>query len=85
MKIPSSAVVNRFGSDIVFVVKTDPRDPAYQIAEQVPIVPGILIDGVLEVQSGLNPGDEIIVRGQTLLENGARVNIINRVQPLSAE
>jgi multidrug efflux pump subunit AcrA (membrane-fusion protein) len=85
VKIPASAMINRFGEDIVFTVKSDPVDPAYQIAEQVSIVPGIVIDGVMEVQSGLNPGDEIIVRGQTLLENGSRINIVDRVQPLSAE
>jgi multidrug efflux pump subunit AcrA (membrane-fusion protein) len=85
VKIPASAVINRFGEDVVFVVKTDPADPAYQIAEQVSIVPGITIDGVMEVQSGLSPNDEIVIRGQALLESGSRINIVDRVAPLSAE
>jgi multidrug efflux pump subunit AcrA (membrane-fusion protein) len=85
VKIPSSAVVNRFGEDFVFIVKTDSTDPAFQMVEQRTIVPGILIDGVLEVQSGLESGDEIVIRGQALLETGSRINVIDRVEPLSAE
>jgi multidrug efflux pump subunit AcrA (membrane-fusion protein) len=83
VKIPASAVVNRFDENMVFVTSTDPADPAFQIVKQIPIVPGILIDGVMEVQSGLNPGDEIVVRGQALLEDGVRINVIDRVEPLA--
>jgi multidrug efflux pump subunit AcrA (membrane-fusion protein) len=85
VKIPSTAMLSRFGENIVFVAETDPTDPAYQIAKQVSIVPGIVIDGVMEVQSGLNPNDEVVIRGQTLLEDGSRINIVDRSQPLSAE
>ena len=48
------------------------------------MVPGILIDGVQEIQQGLSPNEEIIVRGQTLLEDGARINVIEQFAPLSA-
>jgi multidrug efflux pump subunit AcrA (membrane-fusion protein) len=83
VKIPSTAMINRFGENIVFIAETDPTDPAYQVAKSVAIVPGIVIDGVMEVQSGLKPGDEVIIRGQTLLENGSRVNVVDRADPLS--
>jgi multidrug efflux pump subunit AcrA (membrane-fusion protein) len=46
------------------------------------IVPGILIDGVMEIQQGLTAGEEIVVRGQTLLDDGARINVVERVSPL---
>ncbi len=85
VKIPSSAMINRFGENVVFIVGTDPDDPAFQIARQVSIVPGIVIDGVMEVQSGLHPNDEVVIRGQTLLGNGARINIVGHAAPLSAE
>jgi multidrug efflux pump subunit AcrA (membrane-fusion protein) len=85
VKIPSTAMMNRFGENVVFVAVTDPADPAYQIAKQVSIIPGIVIDGVMEVQSGLNPNDEVIIRGQTLLQDGARINIVDRVEALSAK
>jgi multidrug efflux pump subunit AcrA (membrane-fusion protein) len=82
VKIPSNALIQRFGEDYVFTVETDPADPAFQIARRKLVTPGILIDGVLEVQQGLAPDEEIIVRGQTLLEDGARVNVIEQVAPL---
>ena len=82
VKIPSSALINRFGEQYVFTV--DRANPAGTVARKKVIVPGILIDGTLEVQQGLSPNDEVIIRGQTLLEDGARVNIIDQVRPLNA-
>jgi multidrug efflux pump subunit AcrA (membrane-fusion protein) len=82
VKIPSSAVINRFGEQYVFTV--DRANPAAPVARKKTITQGILIDGVLEVQQGLSPGEEVIVRGQTLLEDGARINVIEQVQSLNA-
>jgi membrane fusion protein, multidrug efflux system len=84
VKIPATAVVKRFGENYVFVVETDPTDPAFRVAHKRAVVSGILIDDKLEVRSGLNVGEEIIVRGQTLLEDGTRVNVVERVAPLGA-
>ena len=81
VKIPASAVVNRFGEQYVFV--TDRADPASPVVRRQTIVSGIIIDGVMEIQQGLAPDDEIVVRGQTLLEDGSRVNIIEHLAPLS--
>jgi len=82
VKIPSSAVVNRFGEQYVFSVdKTNPQMP---VARKRVIVPGIIIDGVMEVRQGLAPNEEVVVRGQTLLEDGVRVNVIEQLAPLSA-
>jgi multidrug efflux pump subunit AcrA (membrane-fusion protein) len=84
VKIPAAAMVQRFGDTCVFTVEPDLADPAILVVRQRSVVPGILIDGVLEVQRGLNPNEEVVVRGQTLLEDGVRVNVIDRVAPLSA-
>jgi multidrug efflux pump subunit AcrA (membrane-fusion protein) len=84
VKIPAAALLQRFGEDYVFTVETDPQDPAFLAARKRTVVPGISIDGALEVQQGLNPDDEVIIRGQTLLEDGVRVNVVDRVAPLSA-
>jgi len=82
VKIPASAVVNRFGEQYVFSVdKTNPQAP---VARKRVIVPGIVIDGIMEVRQGIAPDEEIVVRGQTLLEEGSRVNIIERLSPLGA-
>jgi multidrug efflux pump subunit AcrA (membrane-fusion protein) len=85
IKIPASAVMNRFGERYVYVVEKDPEDPDIDIVRRRIIVPGILIDGVMEIQSGLTPNEEVVVRGQTLLDDGSRVNVIERVTPLREE
>jgi multidrug efflux pump subunit AcrA (membrane-fusion protein) len=85
VKIPAPALVQRFGESYVFTVETDPSDPAFLLARKTIITPGILIDNVLEVQQGLAPDTEIIVRGQSLLEDGARINVVDRTPPLSAQ
>ena len=82
VKIPASAVVNRFGEQYVFSVdKTNAQAP---VARKRVIVPGIVIDGVMEVRQGLAPNEDVVVRGQTLLEDGSRVNVIEQLAPLSA-
>ncbi|MDR1025484.1 MAG: efflux RND transporter periplasmic adaptor subunit [Treponema sp.] len=85
VKIPASALVQRFGENFVFVVEPDNSGRGGFVARRRNITPGILIDGVLEVTEGLNPRDEVVVRGQTMLQDGARVNIIERIPPLGAE
>jgi len=122
VKIPASAMIQRFGESYVFVVeeaapetasagqgekkrgffaslsgkKEDadanantedkPAEPAKQYVVKKRIVqPGIMIDGAQEILSGLKPGEEFIVKGQTLLNDGSRVNVIERVAPLRTE
>ena len=85
VKIPSSAVINRFGEQYVYVVTQDDEDPEFTVVRKRIIVPGIIIDGIVEVSSGLESGEEIVVRGQTLLDDGSRVNVIERVTPLSQQ
>jgi len=82
VKIPVSALINRFGEQFVFVA--DSSDPAAPVARRRTVVQGIVIDGVLEVVQGLASGEEVVVRGQTLLDDGSRINIIDRLPPLSA-
>jgi multidrug efflux pump subunit AcrA (membrane-fusion protein) len=84
VKIPATAVIKRFGEEYVYVVEKDPSNPEFNIAKKRLIVPGIIIDGITEVQSGLAPDEEIVIRGQTLLDEGSRVNIIERAAPLGA-
>jgi len=107
VKIPASALIQRFGENYVFVVEELPPDPEassdasgdkkdkaspdasppvklYAAKKRI-VKPGILIDGALEIMDGLKPGEEFIVKGQTLLNDDAHVNIIERVAPLSAE
>jgi multidrug efflux pump subunit AcrA (membrane-fusion protein) len=82
VKIPAAAMINRFGEQYVYTVEKDSSNPEFNVVRKRIIKPGILIDGILEVTGGLAPDEEIVVRGQTLLDDGARVNIIERIAPL---
>jgi multidrug efflux pump subunit AcrA (membrane-fusion protein) len=82
VKIPSSAMIQRFGEDYVFTAEQDLEDPSVLVARKKVIVPGIIVDGVLEVTQGLRPDEDVIIKGHTLLEDGARINVIERASPL---
>ena len=99
VKIPAQAVISRFGEQYVFVVEkavaentdneTREADAAGDgkletIVRKRVVTPGILIDGVMEIRQGLAADEEIVVRGQTLLEDGAHINVVERVTPLKA-
>jgi multidrug efflux pump subunit AcrA (membrane-fusion protein) len=84
VKIPASAMLSRFGEQYVYVVEKDPENPEHDIVRKRNVVPGISIDMILEIQSGLEPDEEIVVRGHTLLSDGARVNVVDHTTPLSA-
>jgi multidrug efflux pump subunit AcrA (membrane-fusion protein) len=84
VKIPAGAMVQRFGRTYVFVVEPDPDNPQDLRARERAVTPGILIDGVLEIERGLEADEEIVVRGQTLLEDGSRINVVDRVPPISS-
>ena len=83
VKLPSSAMIQRFGEDYVYVAVDDPENEGIMTAQKRIIVPGIQIDGMMEVVQGLMPGDDVIVRGQSLLNDGSRINIVERLAPLN--
>jgi multidrug efflux pump subunit AcrA (membrane-fusion protein) len=85
VKIPATAMLSRFGEQYVFTVDSDDENPEQKVVHKKMVVPGILIDGVLEIQDGLAPDEEIVVRGQTLLEDGSWVNVIEQLAPLNAK
>ena len=111
VKIPATALIQRFGENYIYVteelINETPETPAagkkesfgkkneesagtipppkrYKAVKRI-VKPGIMIDGALEIEAGLKPGEEFIVKGQTLLNDGAEINIVERVKPLSAE
>jgi len=85
VKIPASAVINRFGEHYVYITANDPEKPNQIIVKKRVITPGILIDGMMEIIDGLSPNEEVVVRGQTLLDDGSRVNVIERASPAKDE
>jgi len=79
VKIPARCLVKRYGGYYVFVVKDD------ETVEMRKVNPGIEIDNKLEITQGLEPGEKIVIRGQTLLEDKTRVRVIEEIQPLTAD
>ncbi|MFA6844730.1 MAG: efflux RND transporter periplasmic adaptor subunit [Sphaerochaetaceae bacterium] len=67
--IPYSAIVNGY----VFVVDkgTEPM-----IVHQVNIKQGIKEGTLVEIESGLNEGDEVVTKGQSQLSEGTTINIV---------
>lgn len=78
VKIPSTAVVTRSGEDYIFIVQNG--DPV-TVRKQT-VTAGIRVDDKIEILSGINPGEEVVVSGQTLLEDGSTVNVVSRQAPL---
>jgi len=80
VKIPQTAVVTRFGKNFVFIVQTG-ADGTTTVKKQ-DVAAGIRVDDKIEILSGISSADELVVRGQTLLEDGSVINIVSKLDPL---
>ncbi|MDE5798085.1 MAG: efflux RND transporter periplasmic adaptor subunit, partial [Treponemataceae bacterium] len=78
--IPNSAIVTREGKTFVFVVASQKDGRKAATVRQQPITVGISVDNRTEIAKGLEAGDEIIVKGQSLLNDGAQVNIVSTTE-----
>jgi len=65
--VPTPAIQPGQNGDFVFVVKAD------QTAEMRPVVVGAARDGQTVVQSGIKPGETVVIDGQLRLVPGAQV------------
>jgi membrane fusion protein, multidrug efflux system len=86
--VPYDALVVRDDKSYVFTVERTSPDTAAAADESVQtgtpavvhlheVTPGIHVDDRLEISSGLKVGDEIVIRGQSLLNDGSKVNIMS--------
>lgn len=71
--VPYAAIITRSGETFAFV--TVPGDKP--TARKQPVAVGIRVDETVEILSGLADGDDVVVKGQTLLEDGSEINIIS--------
>lgn len=71
LRAPSDAVLDRFGETFVFVAREDGT------AEKRLVRRGIEIDNVTELVEGVRAGERLIIRGQTLLEDGSKIRVID--------
>ena len=94
--VPASVVVSRFGEQFVFVVEpvstltagegstgdenlSASAEVKYAVRKQL-VVQGVRVDEKVEITNGLHEGDIVVARGQTLLEDGSRVNVVSRLE-----
>jgi len=84
VKIPAECRVQRFDEDFIFVLRGDPAEGETVTVERRSINTGIEIDRKLEITSGLEEGERVVYQGQTLLEDGATVRVVDTEQPLES-
>ncbi|MBI9102298.1 MAG: efflux RND transporter periplasmic adaptor subunit [Spirochaetales bacterium] len=70
--VPSDCIVRRFDNTYIFTIQGD-------FVKMVPVVPGISENGFTEILEGIEAEQEIVYQGMNLLEDGAKVRIVNRV------
>jgi len=66
--VPSTAIVNRDGKNIVFVVKNNE-------AKQIQVTTGQQFDSYIEIKSGLKSGDQIIDNVTDKVKDGLKVKV----------
>ncbi len=72
--VPTSAIIARDGKPYLFVISSRGNPSKVRLTA---IVPGISVDNKTEITQGILAGDEIVVKGQNLLDDGVNVNIIS--------
>lgn len=73
--VPSSAVVLQEEKNFIFVV--NPHSDAMSTVKLVPVTAGISVDNETEISDGLKAGDEIVIKGMSLLSDGAKVKVVS--------
>lgn len=77
MVLPVSALVTRDGKDYVFVVTSPKSGKNAAVVGLRPVTRGITVDNKVEITKGLEAEEEVVIKGQTLLNDGAKVNIVS--------
>lgn len=74
--IPVSAIsYNTFGDYVYLIKKEKKAGKTQEVAVQQVVKPGKQRDGMVEILSGLKPGDQVVTAGQVKLVNGSLVTI----------
>ncbi|UCF98580.1 MAG: efflux RND transporter periplasmic adaptor subunit [Spirochaetaceae bacterium] len=71
--VPASALLERDGQMIVFVVD---KSEGTTVAASKTVIPGLAEAAEVQILSGVDPKDEVIVEGNTFLETGQRIDIL---------
>jgi multidrug efflux pump subunit AcrA (membrane-fusion protein) len=71
--VPAEAPVNRRGENVVYVLRD--TMPGLPHAEKRRVETGVTLDGWIEIRSGLDEGEAVVVQGQQLLSGGEIVRV----------
>jgi membrane fusion protein (multidrug efflux system) len=76
--VPQTAVITSLYGDYVFTVEKDDKvQPPREVARQVFVKVGRRDRGQIEIASGLQPGQTVVISGQNKLQGGSTVKIDN--------
>jgi membrane fusion protein (multidrug efflux system) len=67
--VPNDAVVQRADGAVIFRLNDSDR------VERVLVETGVQLEGWVEISSGLSPGDVVVVRGQSRIDDGIAVSV----------
>jgi RND family efflux transporter MFP subunit len=67
--VPGDAILNKNGKDVVFVEKDG-------LAIEKQVVTGLDTGRLIEIISGLEDGERVIVRGQNYISDGSKVKVV---------
>jgi multidrug efflux pump subunit AcrA (membrane-fusion protein) len=76
LTVPENAVLQRADQQFVYTVVSDTEDQTINIAKKTVVSTGLNVGGITEITEGLQIGDQVVTRGQTTLNDGSRVNVI---------
>ena len=78
LTVPETAITyNAYGED-VFVVQPSPDANTPSVARRVLVKTGERRDGRVVIDSGLNPGEQVVISGQIKLSDGAAIEPLER-------
>lgn len=72
--VPNDAIVYRDGKPYIFTADSAEQDSQVKM---VSVKEGLSVDNKTEIQEGIKEGDIIIIKGQSLLSDGAKVKILS--------
>ena len=75
--VPLGAIVQRDGKPYIFVVSSQKTESEPARVKLQSISEGITVDNKTEITNGISAGDMIVVKGQSLLNDGSAVNIVS--------
>ncbi|MDR0706371.1 MAG: efflux RND transporter periplasmic adaptor subunit [Treponema sp.] len=73
VSVPEDAIVENRGTTAVYVVSAGAAETTVSMRE---IEAGVSVDGEVEIKSGLDSGEAVVIQGQQFLTDGAAVRVI---------